>query len=715
MKHNLKWICKLSGEEEYFEASVPGNVQFDYAKYKNWGDVNYGENCKKFDVLEDRGWVYKTEFNDIREDNKRLYFVSFGIDYECDIYINKKHIFHHIGMFEKIELDITDYVEGKNIFEVVILPPPKDKNCPTHDRSQAAQSVKPAVSYGWDWHPRLIPTGIWQDTYFETRGKDYINYFEPFYTLSDDLKEADLTFETDKAGEVEITLFDPEGKQIYKGFDLNIHLDSIYLWWCNGQGDAHLYKYEAKGKENAISGYIGFKKVELVMNEGAWDEPSDFPKSRSVAPISIKLNNRKIFAKGSNFVPPEIFYANITFERYDELLKLVKDANMNILRCWGGGIVGKKEFFDLCDKYGIMVWQEFPLACNNYYATKGYLKSLEQEATYIIKSLRSRACLVLWCGGNELFNRWSGMTDQSLALRLLNKLCYDLDREKPFIMTSPLMGMAHGHYMFHDKNTDTTIYDTFSDAGYTAYPEFGVPSIASMDILKKFIPEKDFDNIAPNTVWELHHGFNSWDVGDIDTWLCFNMIDRTIGKQNCLEEYIEKSLILQGEGLKYIFEEARRQKPHCSMALNWCFDEPWVCVANQSIVSYPAIPKKSYYCVKDALRDVMPSLKMSKIKYEGEEEFSAQLWILNDSQKEVETKVEVYLEFNDTKTHILTWNTPKSKENSNIKGHTICFKVPNFDGEFKVILESGTGNSTYRFFANKKKEKEQIYTNSLNG
>lgn len=713
MKYTLKWMCSIKGENDFFEAEVPGNAQCDYAKAHNWGDVNYGDNSKKFDAVEDKAWIYKTEFDNINEAGKRLYFVSLGIDYECDIYMNSKHIFHHIGMFEKIEVDITDFVEDKNTFEVVIAPPPKDKNSPTVDRSQAAQCTKAAVSYGWDWHPRLIPTGIWQDTYFETRGDKFINNVEPFYTLNDELTEAELRFEIDCSCETLIELYSPSGELIYSGGKTEIHLENIELWWCNGQGKPNLYKYIVKSEENSVEGFIGFKTVELVMNEGAWDEPSDFPKSRSVAPITIKLNGRKIFAKGSNFLPPEIFYGKLNEERYDELLKLAKDANMNILRTWGGAVVPKKAFFDLCDKYGIMVWQEFPLACNNYYATEEYLKVLEQEAKYIIKTLRSRACIVMWCGGNELFNHWSGMTDQSLALRLLNMLCYQMDRDKPFIMTAPLMGMGHGFYMFYDRSTQQTIMEIHEKAYYTAYSEFGLPSISDYDTLKAIIPPEEFDNIKPGTSWETHHGFNSWDAGSEDTWLCFEDIKRFYGEQKSLEDYIACSLVMQGEGLKFVFEEARRQKPYCSMAMNWCYNEVWKVAAGQSVVAYPARPKSSYYCVKDALRPILPSLKSIKFKYDGGDEFKGELWLLNDSPEKVGTSVEVYFEINGKQTHIMTWNTGKSEENTNIKGHTVCFKLPeNISGEFKILLKSGVGDSTYRFVLNEKQTKE--YSKSLN-
>ena len=149
---------------------------------------------------------------------------------------------------------------------------------------------------------------------------------------------------------------------------------------------------------------------------------------------------------------------------------------MNIFRMWGGSGIQKDRFYELCDECGIMVWQEFPLVCNNYVNDPHYLEILEQEATCIVKSLRKHPCVVLWCGGNELFNGWSKMTDQHHALRLLNKICYDHDRNTPFLATSPLAGMAHGCYLFSYEGKE--VYRMFNEAHYTAYTEFGVPSVA---------------------------------------------------------------------------------------------------------------------------------------------------------------------------------------------------------------------------------------------
>lgn len=225
----------------------------------------------------------------------------------------------------------------------------------------------------------------------------------------------------------------------------------------------------------------------------------------------MTLNNVPVFCKGSNWVNPEVFPGTIRKETYQPLLQLAKDAHMNLLRVWGGGIVNKDSFFDLCDEMGLMVWQEFPLACNQYRGTKSYLAVLEQEARAVIRRLRGRASLALWCGGNELFNSWSKMTDQSAALRLLNKVCYELDPQRPFLATSPLMGMAHGCYLFRYPD-GREVYQAMAEAHYTAYTEFGVPSLSNLDCCLK-ISEKD--NLFPLLENELtisHHAFRSWGI-----------------------------------------------------------------------------------------------------------------------------------------------------------------------------------------------------------
>lgn len=701
MKFFQKWsgtYIKDKKENEFFPCKVPGNIQLDYADAHGTGNVNYSDNCTKFKELEDYFWKYRCEPEFECKNGERIFFVAHGIEYEYDIILNGGIILHHTGMFSKAEADITDRLKDKNLLEILIYPHPKRDGVP-ECRAQADQSVKPAVEYGWDWHPRLLVSGLWDECYLETRNEFSITSVKSSYVINDTLTEAELTFDIDCNAYTEIEITDPRGKCVYKGNDKKINLENIMLWWCNGQGEQNLYTWKVTSLCDTKTGRIGFKKIRLVMNEGAWDEPSEFPKTRSFPPMTFELNNRRIFAKGSNWVNPEIFNGIIDENRYRELLVLAKEANMNLLRCWGGAIVNKEAFFDICDELGIMVWQEFPLACNNYIGTDEYLSVLEAEAKAIIERIKQHVCLVLWCGGNELFNSWSRMTDQSYALRLLNKLCYEYDRGTPFIPTSPIMGMGHGHYTFYDVFTKQTVHEIFRKFSYTAYSEFGIPSITDMEYLREIFPPEILAKPEPGTPWELHHGYNAWGGAGDDAWLCFGTIDEVFGKQDALEDYIACSNTLQCEGLKYIFEEARRQKPSCSVALSWCFNEPWITAAGLSLTTYPARPKKAYYAVKNSLSPVVPSARTERFFYRGGDLFRAELFLLNDSQEPARDTVEVYIKIDDNTELITVWNSGLTPANTNKRGIIVQHTMPTIDKTqlASLILKGKTGTNEYKF------------------
>ena len=581
-----------------------------------------------------------------------------------------------------------------------IHPHPKDTLAKFDDRDQAAQSVKPAVCYGWDWHPRLLVSGIWQEAYVETRTSGHIRRCEPFYTLNEDRTRADIRFETDCDEPVEITLLDPDGKTVGAGD--RITLENPRLWWCNGQGEPALYTYIAKTDGHTVTGHIGLRTVRLVMNEGAWDEPSGFPKGRSAAPIQIELNGRNVFGKGSNWVSPDIFNGRIDESRYETLISLAKDAHMNLLRCWGGSGVHKKAFYDLCDRMGIMVWVEFPLACNNYRGTPEYLNILEQEAAAILLALRSHPSVVMYCGGNELFNNWSKMTDQSLALRLLNKLCYELDRERPFIMTSPVFGMGHGGYTFYDPDKDCDVFTLFQNSNCTAYTEFGVPGLTNVQTLRSIIPEEELWPPKPGGSWELHHAFNAWGV---ERWLCRDVLERYAPAPiETLDDMVNLSNWLQCEGYKAVFEECRRQKPFCSMAVNWFFDEPWITVGNNNLITYPAKPRPAYYAVQAALRPVLASARIPKFDWKAGERFTAELWLLNDSPEAAGRVVTASIIIDGRIYPMFTWDSGEVPANENRIGPSINWILPDADVDsfvLRLTAEDGA-SSEYRLLYRKK-------------
>ena len=680
-------------------ASVPGNVQLDYitAHPEFCGDINYGMEHKKMVALEPYSWVYRTVLRYTKSPDERVFFVTEGIDYIWDVVLDGKTIYSHEGMFSRVELDITDMAKPGSVLEVVIHPHPMLHDG-VKDRTQAAQCVKPPVSYEWDWHPRVIPSGIWDDTYIETRKADFINHAEARYTLSEDFTRADLHFDIDCAGEFRITLFDPKGRLIYFGSETDLVIENPMLWWCRGQGEASLYTYVVTSSSDFKKGHIGFRRVKLVMNEGAWNEPSEFPKSRSVPPCQLELNGRRIFAKGSNYVNHEIFTGTLNRAKYEEQIQLAVACNMNIYRCWGGSGVQKTAFYDLCDFYGMMLWVEFPLACNNYYDSPHYLAVLEQEASAIIRKIRSHPSLVLWCGGNELFNNWSLMTDQHLALRLLDKLTYELCRDVPYIMTSPLSGMKHGGYTFIDGQTGLDQFALFTRSKATAYTEFGMPGITSVEMLREIIPEEELFPIPAERggSWKAHHAFEAWGK---EAWMGYPTLEK-YGDVSTLEALVETSQWLQYVGYKAIFEEARRQKPYCAMAINWCWCEPWKCAVNNSLIAYPNIKKVGWYSVRDSLRDVVGTARMFRFDYKRGERFECELWLLNDLPEEVkDAVVTVYavIPCGEGKNVTCCFGISRFHDVApltNAKGGTFGFDMPEdaYGNRFEVIVETKLGD-----------------------
>ena len=711
MKVYLEWQARAvrqDGPSEWFPAEVPGNVQYDYGRMMGCGDISVGDNVVQFRETEDYTWEYRTWLSFEEADGERAFFVSEGIDYRFDILIDGQKKLSHEGMFTRVELDVTG-CSGQEMI-VRIYPHPKSEFAEHEDRDQANQSVKPPVCYEWDWHPRMLVSGIWQETYIELRSGDYIRACEPFYALSADYTRAEVRFDVDCDVRPEITLYDPDGRVVGGGRSITIM--NPRLWWCSGQGEQALYRYVARTESHEVSGTIGFRRVKLIMNEGAWKEPAGFPKGRSVAPIQLELNGRRVFAKGSNWVNPDIYNGKIDEKRYEQLITLAKKANMNIFRCWGGSGINKKAFYEICDKLGIMVWVEFPLACTNYVGTDRYLKVLEQEASAIIKKLRPHASVVLWCGGNELFNNWSGMTDQSLALRLLNSLCYQLDRDRPFIMTSPIYGMGHGGYTFYDPDKDCDVFTLFQQSDCTAYTEFGVPGMPDVDYLRQFIPEDELFPMKKDGVWKLHHAFGAW--GE-ERWACLDVLERYAQEPlDSIDKVVEMSQWLQTEGYKAVFEEARRQAPYCSMAINWCYCEPWMTAANNSLIAYPVVPKKAYYAVQSALRSTMPSARIPKFDWKAGEKFTAEMWLLNDSPEAAQEIVDAVIELGGVEYKMLTWDSGEVAANTNRIGPSINWILPDAAADRMTLKLTAAGGEVSEYTLSYRPKQAKKVTRQMN-
>lgn len=695
-KIKLDWLLRYETDNEYgeyFNATVPGNAQYDYAKHYNLPDYKWSDNYKKYKFLESYAWRYKAKLPKLSGD-----FVCAGIDYDYVIFIDGKEIYRYEGMFKDLRIPIKN--TDKEI-EVFIKPIPKRPGA-DEGRHEADNVCKPPVAYGWDWHPRLIPSGIWQEAFVETERR--ITEFSVTYRLSDDLKTAFVKVKACESGGegASFTLSDMRGNTVYSdktdsNGNLSFTLENPNLWWCNEQGEQYLYTATANVDGDKKVKKIGFKRTRLIPRDKNWDIDS-FPFTQAVPPITLELNGKTVFCKGSNFVNPEIFTGLMNCETYRPLIQFAKENHFNMLRCWGGAPVNKESFFELCDEAGIMVWQEFPLACNCYKDDEHYLEVLDSESKVIINRVKQHACLALWCGGNELYTGGSSMTEQFKALRLLNSNCFTLDCDTPYINTSPILGMRHGHYVFRYPGGEDCLHG-FQRVKATAYTEFGSPAASDLEYLKTFIPKEDLVIPTNQESWIAHHGLRAWEK---TSWLHRDIVEYYFGTCTNLNDLIVKGQIIQEAGYKGMFEEARRQKPYCNMALNWCYNEPWPTAANNSLVNYPAKPKGVLKSVGVSLKNALLSARVEKFTWYEGENFKAQIFLLNDSVKESikAGKMKVKVALNGDVIDALTWEYPECAPDANIEGPTVRVLLPHYkSGIFRLILEDENGimSNEYKF------------------
>jgi beta-mannosidase len=675
--------------EMWIPAQVPGAVQLDWARAQGWPAWWFGDEWRRYRWMEDVHWTYRARFDAPAIGSGESFQLWLGgIDHSAEVFLNDAKIADHTGMQTPLAIGLTGLRPRGNELRVRLRPAPKSQPSP-ESRVQANATTKPAVSYTWDFHPRLIPLGLWRAAELRVLPAARIVRAELFSELAPDLALAHLRLAVDVAGTGTLRwrVLDPAGREIAHAkaradsaaHTLGATIQQPALWWPHDQGTPALHRWEIElvGADGAVldraGGRFGIRRAALVMHEGAWQGFDRCPMPREHAPITLEVNGRALFAKGTNFVSPEVFPATITDETYRTQLTLARDAGFSLVRIWGGAPAPRDALFDLCDELGLMVWQEFPLACNRYPDTPEYLAELEQEARSLITRLRPHPSLVLWCGGNELFNHWSGMTDQAPALRLLASLCWQLDPARPFLPTAPFGNMAHGPYSFREHVGGWEIWSVFQDRAHTAYTEFGCTAPTHADTARRVLPPGELWPPRHDTAWDAHTGYTPGDFGHLNT----ATLEAYLGPVGSPEEYEQKGQLLQFEGVRGLYEEARRQKPRAAMALTWCFNEPWPTLANCALVAWPSRPKRGYDGAKLACRPALASARIRKFAWTAGEIFDPELWILNDAPRDVAGGTLVAtLIVADARTILGRWDFPRVDANKNLAGPRLALALP---------------------------------------
>lgn len=639
---NQGWYFAEAGSGKWLPAEVPGTVQQDLLRHQLLPAPFYGTNEEKIQWVEDKDWEYKTSFTvtaaQLQRDAAILSFE--GLDTYADVYLNGALICKADNMFVGYRIPVKQLLrEGENRLHILFHSPIRQTlpqwesngfNYPADNDHRAERlsvfTRKAPYSYGWDWGIRMVTSGIWRTVnlcFFDRMAIDDLHVRQLALTdevanLSCDLEMTNVA-EDSQTYEVEIScsLDGKVQRVVRKEFipehgvtRLSIPLDIAkpQRWMPNGWGKPVLYDVTArvlcKGQAVAEKHHrIGLRTVRVVKEKDADGESFYF-----------EVNGFPMFAKGANYIPSDAMLPAMTTERYRALFRDVRQANMNMIRVWGGGAYEDDRFYDLADENGILVWQDFMFACTTYPHDPVFLARVEDEAEYNIRRLRNHACLAMWCGNNEILEGmkywgWKGKygpvvykeMEQGYDM-LFNDLLpckvVQLDSGRFYMHGSPYFanwgrpdswkiadshnwGVWYGRKPF--ESLDNEVPRFMSEFGFQSFPE--------MKTIAAFADPKDYSIESPV--------MNAHQKSTIGNNLIRTYMERDYILPEKFEDFVYVGLVMQGHGMRHGFEAHRRNKPYCMGTLYWQLNDSWP-VVSWSGIDYYGNWKALHYQAKRA-------------------------------------------------------------------------------------------------------------------
>ncbi len=625
-RHSLdgRWLFRQANKEEWYKATVPGCVHTDLMDNGLIPDPYYRDNETKVQWIEKENWEYRKEF-EVSESlmgKNHIELVCKGLDTYAKIFMNDIKIAETDNMFRGYRFNIKPFLKtGKNELRIKLESPVKrakilEERLPYKLPGGSPHTRKAPYHFGWDWGPRLATSGIWRPIYIEAWDNVRIEELE---IIQDFLEEKEvvlnlkLSILSDKSEEMEIRVRVPGRKEYLKNkkislekgsnlHEVSIEISDPELWWPSGMGEQSLYTVEVylyNGKEliDSISKRIGIRKLVLEQNEDQWGKSFQFV-----------VNGVPFFAKGGNWIPADMFLNRVSRQKYEKLLRDCVEADMNMVRVWGGGIYESAEFYDLCDELGLVVWQDFMFACAMYPGDEAFLENVKKEAEYVIKELRHHPCIALWCGNNECEEGWFhwGWKNylpedvwehyEKIFHQILPQAVKVLDPQRNYWPSSPhsekigeprseKSGDMHYWGIWHGKEP----FKEYQKKFHRFQSEFGFQSFPLIETVKTFTLPEDWNITSP--VMEHHQKHPEG-----NRLILLYMLDHfRLAKD--FESLLWLSQVLQAEGMKIAVEHFRSQMPRVMGSLYWQINDCWQ-VASWSGLDYFGTWKALHYYAK---------------------------------------------------------------------------------------------------------------------
>ncbi|NLR98457.1 glycoside hydrolase family 2 protein [Rhizobium sp. P38BS-XIX] len=604
-------------------ATVPGNVHLDLMAAQLITDPYLDVNEISQDWIGRSTWRYRLAFDWDSDDNERVDLSCLGLDTAARLEMNGTLLGETRNMHRSYRFDIGAHLkDGRNELivdfqsayehgEEVRKQLGSAADIPQNYPGPSNLIRKMACNFGWDWGPTVVTAGIWQPIAIESWSKARLGDIRPEITLQGGQGVARLHVEIEWAekGTDSIALvLSIGGKRsevrVAQGethAQIECRIDNPQVWWPHGLGDQPLYDLELQllgSDSTALDGWkrrIGFRSIRL-----------DTTPDEVGSAFTLVVNDVPVFARGANWIPDDCFLPRVTRQRYRERINQARDANMNMLRVWGGGIYETDTFYEECDAAGIMVWQDFLFACASYPEEEPVYSEVEAEAREAITRLMPYASLVIWNGNNE--NIWGyfdwGWQDvlgnrpwgAGYYLDLLPKLVAEIDPTRPYWAGSPYSGSME-IAPNADEHGCKHIWDVWNEVGYETYrnyiprfcSEFGWQAPSTFATLTQSVREKDR---APASPGVLHHqkatlgndkllqGLEGWfpHPQNFDDWLFVTQLN-------------------QARAISFGIDHMRSHRPNCMGTIVWQLNDCWP-VTSWAAVDGSGRKKPLWYALK---------------------------------------------------------------------------------------------------------------------
>ena len=485
-------------------------------------------------------------------------------------------------------------------------------------------------------------------------------------------------------------------------FEIPITIENPIFWWPHNLGTPHLYEVEVQLVQK------GIVRDEVVVNHGVRNVSLIAEEDQHGQSFYFNVNGVPVYMKGANYIPQNSLQNRVTEQHYETLLQDVVDANMNMLRVWGGGIYENDVFYDFCDEKGILVWQDFMYACAMYPGDEAFLENAKQEAEDQLLRLRNHPSIVLWCGNNENsegWHRWGWQDGKTQAqkdkiwgdyLKLFDSILpaeVAKHTQLDYWESSPKYGRGNPKYQFEGDAHDWWVwhdgypFEHFEDFVPRFMSEFGFQSFPSMDVMK-FINQSEeiqIDTEGMKSHQKHHSGYELIDL----------YMDRDYVVPENDEDYVYVSQLVQARGMRIGIEAHRRAKPYNMGTLYWQLNDCWPGISWSSI-DYFGNWKALHYELKEAFENVLVSFKR-----EGDQ---VDIYIVNDLLNDIDETLKIRLvDFQGNK----LWNLSKPV---NVTSNSSMLVDSFIMGSFEeiqwnqVVLEAQYGDASNTHFFVKPKE-----------